>query len=227
MKPERRTVTTEFEYRSEGDSLYITGYALKWDTRSKNLGGFKERVSESATKKTIQESDIRALFNHDPNLILGRNRSGTLRLTEDSTGLEYEVTGDLRQSYVRDLSIALERGDVNQSSFAFRTVGPEGDSWDEDEDGFLLRTLREIQLFDVSPVTYPAYEDSTSGVRQRTLEIVAERRNLPIDVVEADFRNIVLGERSEPGSVEGTTYALPIYDLPVDPVVALMALRSR
>jgi hypothetical protein len=223
---ERRYHTTEFEHRTDGDTLIITGYALKWESRSKNLGGFKERVAPGATTRTIAEGDIRALFNHDPNLILGRSRSrsGTLRLSNDDTGTLYEVTGDLRQTYVRDLAIALERGDITQSSFAFRTVGPDGDSWDEDEDGFLLRTLREIQLFDVSPVTYPAYEDSTSGIRKRALAILAERRGIPLDEVERDLRAVVLGR--DTGATDAVS-ALPLYDLPADPALALFALRNR
>lgn len=225
---ERRYLNTEFEYRTDGDTLTITGYALKWDSRSKNLGGFKERVAPGATTKTIAEGDIRALFNHDPNLILGRNRSGTLRLSEDDTGTLYEVHGDLRQTYVRDLAIALERGDITQSSFAFRTVGPDGDSWDEDEDGFLLRTLREIQLFDVSPVTYPAYEDSTSGIGKRTLAILADRRGISLDVVKRDLRAVVLGQPSEPASAPGgARVPLPHFEVSIDPKQAMAALLSR
>lgn len=169
MELERRFLPTEFEVRTDGDKLTLEGYALKWNSRSGNLGGFKERVAEGATDETIKSHDIRALFNHDPSLILGRNTADTLRLSNDSEGTHYEIQADLRQSYVRDLAIAMERGDVTQSSFGFRVAGPDGQTWDEDEDGFLLRTLTKINLFDVSPVTYPAYEDSTSGVGKRAL----------------------------------------------------------
>lgn len=222
---ERRLLASDFEYRTNGDSLRIVGYALKWRTRSKNLGGFVEEVAHGATAKTIREDDICSLFNHDPNLILGRNISGTLRLAEDDVGLEYEVMGDLRQSYVRDLAVALDRGDVNKSSFAFRTVGQDGDTWDEDDGGTLLRTLREIRLYDVSPVTYPAYDDTTSAIQRRTCEVVAEQRGMPLDAVRADFRNIVLG-RSDP-SHQPPDCALPVYELPVEPTAALWALRRH
>jgi HK97 family phage prohead protease len=211
---ERRFLPTEFEVRAEGNTLTIEGYALKWDARSGNLGGFKERVSEGATKKTIKESDIRALINHDPNLILGRSKAGkgTLELSNDETGTYYRVTGDIRQSYVQDLAIAMERGDVNQSSFGFRVVGPEGQEWSEDEDGYPLRTLREIQLFDVSPVTYPAYEDSTSGLGKRALETLAESRGLSLEVVENNLIAVIRDEiepdtRSDE-SVGETTHSL-------------------
>lgn len=190
---EQRYFDTQFEVRTEGNTLILEGYALKWGARSKNLGGFKEVVAEGATNKTIQESDIRALFNHDPSLILGRNKSGTLEISNDSEGTHYRINGDMRQSYVKDLAIAMERGDVTQSSFGFRVVGPNGQEWTEDEDGGPLRTLREIQLFDVSPVTYPAYEDSTSGLGKRALESLAESRGLSFEVVRDNLAAVVNG----------------------------------
>lgn len=215
---ERRTLPTEFEIRTAGDTLTLEGYALKWDARSGNLGGFRERVANGATTKTIAEGDIRALFNHDPNMILGRNLSGTLDLSTDDTGTYYRINADARQSYVRDLQISMERGDVNQSSFGFKVVGPDGDEWNEDTDGFPLRTLREIQLFDVSPVTYPAYEDSTSGVGTRALARLAESRGLSLEVVESDLLAVIRGEQEpearsstdEPTTPSGLI--LPDYD---------------
>src|SRR6202007_2118239 len=100
---ERRFYATEFEVRTEGShGLILEGYALKWGARSENLGGFRERVQQSATDRTIQEGDIRDLFNHDPSLILGRNRAGTLDISNDDTGTHYRISGDMRQSYVAD-----------------------------------------------------------------------------------------------------------------------------
>lgn len=214
---ERRTLPTEFEIRTAGDTLTLEGYALKWEARSGNLGGFRERVADGATAKTIAEGDIRALFNHEPSMILGRSKSGTLELSADSTGTHYRINADARQTYVRDLQIAMERGDVSQSSFGFKVVGPDGDEWAEDDDGFPLRTLREIQLFDVSPVTYPAYEDSTSGIGQRALSRFAESRGLSLEVVENDLLAVIRGEH-EPEArtdTEPTTQSgliLPDYD---------------
>lgn len=226
---ERRFFATEFEVRSEGNSLTLEGYALKWDARSKNLGGFKERVAEGATTKTIGESDIRALFNHDPNMILGRNKAGTLDLSVDSTGTHYRIQGDRRQSYVNDLAIAMERGDVTQSSFGFRVVGPEGQDWTEDEDGYPLRTLREIQLFDVSPVTYPAYEDSTSGLGKRALESLAEARGLSLEVVRENLNAVINGSyQPDPAGdgqrAETTESGLILPDYDADDVALRAAL---
>jgi HK97 family phage prohead protease len=212
MQMERRAVPTEFEIRSEGGKFNFYGYALKWDARSSNLGGFRERVAMGATSDSIGRDDIRALFNHDPNMILGRNRSGTLRLSEDSEGLHYEV--DMPDTtYARDLATAMERGDVSQSSFGFKVSGPEGDTWAEDEDGFPLRTLQKVALFDVSPVTYPAYTDSTSGVGSRALASLAEMRGIAVarlDSPEA-IRAAIRGDET-PTLSEARAVPLDLYD---------------
>lgn len=178
MELERRTLSTDFEVRQQGDTLTIAGYAYKFYTRSQNLGGFVEQVRPGAGDESARQDDIRALFNHDPSITLGRSVSGTLRVAEDSEGLNYEVSADSRQSYVRDLAISLERGDVTQSSFAFRVIE---DDWGFTEDEFPLRTLVKIALFDVSPVTYPAYTSSTAGVG-RAIEGFYESRGISCDV---------------------------------------------
>lgn len=194
---ERRFVPTEFESRVKGDSLIIEGYAYRFHKRSQNLGGFVEQILPGAGKDAAENDDIRALFNHDASLILGRNRSGTLRLGEDSEGLPYEITADIRQSYVQDLAIALERGDVNQSSFGFSAVDTD---WGLTEDEFPLRSIVKMGLFDVSPVTFPAYTSSSSGLGQRAIEDFYESRGISPDVsmVEA-----IRGNTAEP---------LPTYD---------------
>ncbi|MEU8086330.1 HK97 family phage prohead protease [Micromonospora sp. NPDC049101] len=170
---ERRVLPSEVETRTAGEGrLIVAGYAYKFNARSQNLGGFKETILEGAGKDAIERDDIRALVNHDANLILGRNRAGTLRMSEDSTGLEYEIDVDERQSYARDLLISLERGDVTQSSFGFQVM-PNGEEWTRDEDDFPLRSIRSMTLFDVSPVTYPAYLSSESKVDKRAIDYAA------------------------------------------------------
>lgn len=220
---ERRFLATEFESRAEGDALTIEGYALKWELKSQNLGGFREKVQQGATTKTIGEADIRGLVNHDSNLILGRNRSGTLDLAEDETGLYYRINADLRQSYVRDLAIAMERGDVNQSSFGFRAIK---DDWGIDEDDFPIRTLQEIALFDVSPVTYPAYLSSTSGLGSRALERLSETRG--IAVTADNLVSVLKGEMEpEPPADEQRQATTPLYVPPVVDDAFDAAIRAR
>lgn len=143
--------------------ITLRGYAAKFDVMSENLGGFREQIAPGAFADVLKD-DVRALFNHDANQVLGRTTAGTLRIAQDSTGLYYEV--DLPDTQAaRDLATSIERGDVSQSSFAFR-VAPNGDSWDENEDGVIIRTITKFaRLYDVSPVTYPAYPDATIGMR--------------------------------------------------------------
>jgi hypothetical protein len=129
-------------------------------------------------------------------------------------------------TYARDLATAMERGDVSQSSFGFKTA-PGGDSWAEDADGFPLRTLNSISLFDVSPVTYPAYTDSTSGVGSRALASLAEQRGISVarlDSPEA-IRAAIRGEVEAPALSEART-VFPRYELPTDPVAAYAALTA-
>lgn len=197
---------TTFEVRkdSETGKVGFTGYALKFDTRSENLGGFRETVAPGAVTKTVGEADVRALFNHDPNLILGRSTAGTLVLTVDEVGLRYDIPDMPDTTYARDLAVSMARGDVTQSSFGFRVVK---DDWSEDHDGFPLRTLNEIALFDVSPVTYPAYRDTDSGVSVRSLEALAAYEAAKAEADAPESRPVA-----------------KVYDLPVDPVAARAAL---
>jgi HK97 family phage prohead protease len=158
---ERRTVTGNVEVRSEaGKPKYIEGYAAVFGKRSQDLGGFVEVVENTAFNKTVKEADVRALLNHDANMVLGRNRSGTLDLSVDNSGLYYRALPPNTQ-YAHDLLELLERGDVDQSSFSFRKVH---DRWALTEEDMPERSLMEVSLIDVSPVTYPAYLDATSGV---------------------------------------------------------------
>jgi HK97 family phage prohead protease len=190
MRPvEFRVYHTEFEARAVGDEFRIAGHAAVFDKFSQDLGGFVERIARGAFKKTIREADVRALFNHDPNFVLGRYLPGradnTLRISEDANGLHYEVTLG-NQSYARDLYESIQRGDVTQSSFAFRTID---DSWSRTDEGYPMRTLTQVSLHngDVSPVTYPAYEQTDIAVR--AMARAAQREGLPIEELAAALRS--------------------------------------
>ncbi len=140
----------------------IVGHAAVFDSLSDDLGGFREKIAPGAFADSLGRDDIRALWNHDPNYVLGRNRSGTLQLREDETGLLVAITPPDTQ-WARDLVVSITRGDVSQMSFAFAT---ERDAWAKVA-GVWERTLLAVRTFDVSPVTYPAYTQTDVGVRAR------------------------------------------------------------
>lgn len=161
-KVERRMIeAAELRLDGEGDDRTIRGYAAMFDAMSLPLGGFREVIRKGAFKKTVRESDIRALWNHDPNYVLGRKSARTLRLEEDEKGLITRILPP-KATWARDLMESIDRGDVSQMSFGFRAVK---DRWHIDEKGETLRELLEVQLFDVSPVTFPAYPQTEVHVR--------------------------------------------------------------
>ena len=183
---ERRVVLGELRaVRADGGTAKIAGHAAKFDVLSEDLGGFRERIAPGAFAKSIQGSDIRALWNHDANIVLGRNKAGTLRLSEDSAGLFYECDAPDTQ-LVRDMVLSpIERGDVNQCSFGFYTIA---DKWAK-IDGEWVRSLLEAELLDVSPVTYPAYAQTDVAVR--SLQQAIQQATPPDEI----WRNDVLRRR--------------------------------
>lgn len=168
---EVRAFATEVRASPLADgSLRFEGYAALFNSWSQDLGGFREQIAPGAFTKALTADDVRALLNHDKNYVLGRNRSGTLVLTEDERGLHFEVTAPNTQ-WARDLAESVRRGDINQCSFGFQAVR---DDW-RTADGIDERTLMEVRLFDVSIVTYPAYLETSANVRS-CADVLAEHR---------------------------------------------------
>lgn len=162
---ESRGVKTKFEVRKDDDGkVRLVGLAAIFDTLSENLGGFREQIATGAFDEADME-DVRALFNHDDNIVLGRTISKTLSLSVNKDGLTFDASLPDTQ-LVRDMVVApIERGDINQSSFGF-TVAPGGASFEEDEEGRFIRTITKFQrIFDVSPVTFPAYTETKVATR--------------------------------------------------------------
>jgi len=141
----------------------LVGYAAVFDSLSEEMWGFREKVAKGAFEKSIVKDDIRMLWNHDPNFVLGRNKAGTLTLREDQKGLYFEGTPPDTQ-WAKDLLVSIKRGDITQNSFGFIILD---DEWDEDDDGRKVRTLKKVKLFDISPVTYPAYPATELHIRSR------------------------------------------------------------
>lgn len=159
---ERRFIS-DMEIRldeGEAGKPRIVGHAAVFDQPVELWPGMREVVRRGAFGKTIGESDIRGLFNHDPNWVLGRNRAGTLELQEDEKGLAYRIAAP-ETDLVRDLVLEpIRRGDVSGSSFGFRVIRETITGEDQD-----LRELQEVRLYDVGPVTFPAYPQADSQLR--------------------------------------------------------------
>jgi HK97 family phage prohead protease len=166
MDIERRVYKAEFR-KVDTEQPKIIGYGAVFNSMSEDLGGFQEVIMPGAFSDTLTE-DVRALMNHDANLILGRTVAGTLKLAEDNIGLLYEIDPP-ETSYAKDLLLSIQRGDIDQSSFGFQVLE---ESWKppSDTNPLPIRVLHRVKLFDVSPVTFPAYPTTT--VAARTLEYV-------------------------------------------------------
>ena len=162
---ERRYVKAEMRIDQDGS---IEGYAAVFDQWSEDLGYFKERIKPGAFRKTIKEADVRALFNHDPNYVLGRNIAETLELAEDKKGLQFRVDPPDTQ-WAKDLYTSVKRGDIDQASFGFAAIK---DEWDHNSDP-IERELIEVRLFDVSVVTYPAYKQTKVTARSLADQFIA------------------------------------------------------
>lgn len=161
---ERRIISVDdIELRvTDDEKPKITGYAAKFNKWSLDLGGFTEKIKPGAFEEALERSDVRALKNHDPNLILGRTTSGTLQLSTNSVGLQF-VIDPPNTGTGRDTIEEIRRKDITGCSFAFVTAE---DDWKYNEDGTVQRTIVKVgELFDVGPVTYPAYPDTTVAAR--------------------------------------------------------------
>ena len=167
---ERRSMKVrELRIKDEGDdSNCIEGYAAVFNEETVIGEWFREIIRPGAFSRAIKEKqDVRALFNHSADHVLGRTKSGTLELDENKKGLWIEIDPPDTQP-ARDVLELIRRGDISEMSFAFTVHGPNGDEWDETEikKGKLpLRTLVDLDLYDVSPVTFPAYEGTEVGLR--------------------------------------------------------------
>ncbi|HUW33068.1 MAG TPA: HK97 family phage prohead protease, partial [Planctomycetota bacterium] len=232
-----RRYSTNVEVRLAGEedaeSNAITGYAAVFNAWSEDLGFFKEKIAKGAFAKSILENDIRALINHDPNLIIGRTRNKTLKLWEDDKGLGFEV--ELPDTtYAKDLRESIKRKDITQNSFGFSTVQ---DQWSPDGK---RRTLLEARLYDVSPVTFPAYKQTNVKMRLQELGIdyvalstalIRVTRGMliqsDIDLVEATIKILrkYVPDHTEPLAVEPV---LPEHSaLEPEPALVATLIRAR
>ena len=197
-KPEVRTLDVQVEYRAATDEspAKIVGYAAVFDKISAVIFDFREVIRPGAFAEALKTSDVRALWNHNSDYVLGRTKSGTLTVEEDEHGLRIEIEPPNTQ-WAKDALETIRRGDVDQMSFAFY-VSRDGDNWKKDEMGFPLREIIKVsQVDDVSPVTYPAYPDTEVSVRSliKGRELTAEERAALASVLEEPKSTIHHRER--------------------------------
>jgi HK97 family phage prohead protease len=157
MEIERRALSAPLEVRADGQT--VAGYAAVFNSETDIGGMFREKIAPGAFKPSLN-GDVRALWNHDSSNVIGRTKAGTLRLAEDNKGLAVEI--DLPDTQVgRDLRENMRLGNVDGMSFGFRVTKQQ---WDETGD-IPVRTIEEVELFEVSAVTFPAYEATEIALR--------------------------------------------------------------
>ena len=207
---EERHYSPDTELRvNDNEEGGITGYAAVFGRYSEDLGWFKEKIAEGAFTKTIEENDIRALINHDPNMIIGRTKNKTLKLWEDEKGLGYDVKLP-ETTYANDLRESIRRKDITQNSFGFSTIR---DEWSQDGK---RRTLIEVKLFDVSPVTFPAYKQTSVKLRDQLSQFGIDFHILNAALIRSN-RGVVIEADAEifVNTIEILNRYIPVIEAPL------------
>lgn len=187
MDIERRIIpTTAVEIRkADGEPTKLFGRAVPYNVLSRDLGGFREKFAPGAFEDVLKDSDVRALLNHNPDHLLGRESAGTLRLKDSKEGLDYVIDPLPKTSVAKDVAENVRLKNIQGNSFSF-SVAEGGDVWEKQEDGTAIRTvIKASGLFDVGPVTEPAYEEGTK-VSARSLERAVQiNAPVPMNLIRA------------------------------------------
>mgnify|MGYP001180900567 CR=1 FL=1 len=191
-----RSLKSELKTRAEGSDLTIEGYFAVFNRETELWPGAYEEIAPGSFDNTLS-NDIRALINHETRLVLGRTKAGTLELRADNYGLWGRVKINPNDTDAMNLYERVKRGDVDQCSFGFNIVREETD-WRDD--GTVKWIIREIDLHEVSVVTFPAYEDTGVAARQRQVEEHRERlmqakRQKIIERVRSIAQTTVVGKK--------------------------------
>jgi len=198
VKKEFRFLTAEVRASGTDTKPRISGYAARYNVKTQLQPGLREVIRPGAFRNTVaRQDDCYCCFNHDEERILGRVRSGTLRLKEDDQGLLFDCDVDLGIGYANDLYRSIQRGDISECSFGFYAKDENYVDDDEDEDE-MLRELRECSVFDVSPVVNPAYSGTSVSARSRAMfpdglpQSIELRSKRAASAVEVDDRTVAL-----------------------------------
>lgn len=184
-----RSVPSTFEVRSDDNGKYIEGYFAVFNSDYEIFSDAFESVAPGAFSNTLG-GDIKALCDHDTRLVLGRNKAGTLELREDSHGLWGKITINPNDSDAMNLYERVKRGDVDQCSFGFEIVKEDTEFRD---DGSVHFTIREVKLYEVSVVTFPAYAETSVSARKQD---VAEIKKRKLDAWKITARARLKGEKN-------------------------------
>lgn len=168
-----RTISSEFNTRDDGGNLSIEGYFAVFGSVYEIAPGMSESIAPEAFDKTLS-GDIRALINHDTTLVLGRTKAGTLNLRTDNRGLWGHIDVNPNDSDAMNLYERVKRGDVDQCSFGFDIIDEETEFR---EDGSVHWTIKEVELYEVSPCTFPAYEETSIAARAKERDDLLKRKN--------------------------------------------------
>ena len=183
-----RSAPSSFDTRADDDGMYIEGYFAVFNSNYEIFSDASESVAPGAFTNTLG-GDIKALCDHDTRLVLGRNKAGTLELREDSHGLWGRITINPNDSDAVNLYERVKRGDVDQCSFGFEIVREDSEFRD---DGSVHFTIREVRLFEVSVVTFPAYAETSVSARKHD---VAEIKKRKLDAWKVSTRARLKGEK--------------------------------
>ena len=166
-----RSVPTEFTTRDDGDNPVIEGYFAVFDSNYEIAPGMSESVAQGAFSRT-SSGDIRALINHDTTLVLGRTKANTLQLREDAHGLWGHIDINPNDVDAMNLYERVKRGDVDQCSFGFDIRSQDTDIA---EDGSIHWTIKDVDLYEVSCCTFPAYEKTNISARSAERDLIRKR----------------------------------------------------
>lgn len=173
MKTREMVFTTDFKTRAEEDgNKVVEGYFIRYNSETELWPGIFEEIKPEAVNKSLTENDVRCLFNHDSAFVLGRTGNNTLELRSDSNGLWGKVTINENDKAAMDVYARIQRGDVNACSFGFI---PLKETVENRDDGSVKFVVEEVDLIEVSAVTFPAYKDTSIAARQKDLEVHEKR----------------------------------------------------
>jgi uncharacterized protein len=171
MRVNKRTSFLESEFRAEEqeDKLFLEGYFIRYNEETELYDGVYEEIAPGAVLKSLAENDIRCLFNHDSGVVLGRTGNKTLELKSDEKGLYGKVEINRNDPEAMAVYARIQRGDINACSFGFYPVKEDHEIR---ADGSTKFIIREMELYEVSAVTFPAYPQTEIAARQKDIEAI-------------------------------------------------------